>query len=232
MARIVVAEDDRKQAALVRAYLERDGHTVVVAPDGRRALDEVRRRRPDLVVLDVLMPGLDGRDVLRVLRHEGGTPVILVTALSTEEDQLLGFDLGADDYVTKPYSPRQLIARVRAVLRRSGAVAGAVTTGTIRVGDLEIDRERCEVRVTGRLVDVTARELALLEALGEQPGRVLDRRTLLEAIAGFDSDALERTVDTHVLNLRRKIEPDPRRPRYLVTVTGRGYKLDDRPDPC
>lgn len=229
MARIIVAEDDRKQAALLRAYLERDGHAVVVAEDGRRTLDEVRRRRPDLVLLDVLMPGLDGRDVLRALRHEDDVPVILVTALSTEDDELLGFDLGADDYVTKPYRPRQLVARVRAVLRRSGA---GRTEQVIRVGDLEVDTGRCEVRVGGRPVDVTARELALLEALGEQPGRVLDRRRLLEAIAGFDSDVLERTVDTHVLNLRRKIEPDPRRPQYVLTVPGRGYKLADRPGPC
>ena len=227
MARIIVAEDDRKQADLVRSYLEREGHAVVVAPDGRVALEEIRRRRPDLVLLDVMMPHVDGLDVMRIVRAESTVPIIMVTARSGEDDQLLGFDLGADDYVTKPYSMRQLVARVRAVLRRTGAVADAAP---VTVGGFHLDRERCEVRVDGRPVDVTPRELAILETLADRPGRVFSRQQLLDAIAGFDHYALERTIDMHVMNLRRKIEVDPAQPRYLLTVKGRGYKLAEEPD--
>ncbi len=229
MARIVVVEDDARQAALVRAYLERDGHAVYVAPDGRAGLDAIRRVRPDLVVLDLMLPKVDGLDVCRALRAESAVPIVMVTARSTEEDALLGFDLGADDYVTKPYSMRQLVARIRAVLRRSGAersIAGAIV-----IDGLRLDSERCEVSIDGRDVELTARELALLETLASRPGRVWSRRELLEEIAGFDHYAMERTIDMHVANLRRKLEVDPTVPRYLLTVKGRGYKLaDGRPD--
>lgn len=227
MARIIVAEDDHKQADLVRSYLEREGHSVVVCPDGRAALEEIRRRQPDLVLLDVMMPHLDGLDVMRIVRAESKVPIIMVTARVAEDDQLLGFDLGADDYVTKPYSMRQLVARVRAVLRRTGTADEAPET--IAVGGLSIDRERAEVRIDGRPVEVTPRELAILETLGEKPGRVYSRQQLLDAIAGFDHYALERTIDMHVVNLRRKIETDPSQPRYLLTVKGRGYKLAEEP---
>ncbi|ALE86692.1 response regulator transcription factor [Pseudonocardia sp. HH130629-09] len=226
MARVLVAEDDTKQALVLREYLVREGYAVLVVGDGRAAIDAIRQRRPDLVLLDVMMPHLDGLDVLRSVRGEHPMAVMLITARSAEEDQLLGFDLGADDYVIKPYSPRQLMARVRAVLRRAGAGAAEAV---LQFGELQIDLERCAVRVAGQPVELTAREFTLLETLAQRPGRVYSRRQLLEAIAGFDHLAMERTVDMHVSNIRRKMEPDPARPRYLLTMKGRGYRLAEDP---
>ena len=228
-ARILIAEDDPKQAHLVRVYLEREGYHVLTVRDGRGALDAARARKPDLLILDVMMPGVDGLDVCRILRAESRVPILLLTARSTEEDKLLGLDLGADDYVTKPYSPRELTARTRALLRRAG------TTGqrreVLRVSDLAVDPDRFEVRQAGRLVAVTAKEFGILETLAAEPGRVFTRAQLLERVYGFDTDVLERTVDAHVMNLRRKLEPDPAQPRYVVTVHGRGYKLADPGSP-
>jgi DNA-binding response OmpR family regulator len=229
MARILVAEDDAKQADLVRMYLEREGHAVSVVRDGRAALDQVRRKQPDLLVLDVMMPKVDGLDVCRVLRAESAVPIVMVTARSTEDDLLLGLDLGADDYVTKPYSPRELVARIRAVLRRAGS--GTVADADVhRVGDLVVDVGRHEVRMADRLVDLTPTEFKLLELLAAAPGRARSRQELLDAALGFDHYALERTVDVHVMNLRRKIEPNHREPRYLLTVYGVGYKMTEHPD--
>ncbi|WP_026877787.1 response regulator transcription factor [Jiangella gansuensis] len=226
-ARILVAEDDTKQAELVRRYLEREGHFVAVTHDGRAALDEARRRRPDLLVLDVMMPKVDGLDVCRILRSESDTPIIMLTARSTEDDLLLGLDLGADDYLTKPYSPRELVARVRTILRRAGRQRGG--SGPYRVGALVVDAERHEVHLDGRRVDVTPAEFKILECLIAEPGRAFPRQKLLEQAFGFDHYALDRTVDVHVMNLRRKIETDPADPGYLLTVYGVGYKLADRP---
>jgi DNA-binding response OmpR family regulator len=225
-ARILVAEDDPKQANLVRVYLEREGHSVLLVGDGRAALDQCRARRPDLVVLDVMMPAVDGLDVCRILRAESQIPILLLTARTTEEDILLGLDIGADDYLTKPYSPRELTARVRALLRR-GKRAGAAEPTMLRVGDVELDTARFEVRVAGRLVALTAKEFAILESLAREPGRVFTRAQIIERVFGFDRDVLERTVDAHMMNLRRKLEADPRRPRRLETVYGRGYRLAD-----
>ncbi|MFD4669424.1 response regulator transcription factor [Lentzea sp. NPDC058450] len=221
-ARILVAEDDPKQSHLIRAYLEHEGHSVLVARDGRAALDLARSRTPDLVVLDVMMPEVDGLDVCRVLRAESRVPILMLTARSTEADLLLGLDLGADDYVVKPYSPRELVARVRALLRRSGADEAA---GPIRVLDVEIDADRFEVRIGGELVALTAKEFELLRVLASAPGRAFSRGQLLQETFGFDHNVQERTVDAHVMNLRRKIEPDPAAPRYVLTVPGRGYKF-------
>ncbi len=226
MGRIVVAEDDPKQAELLRLYLEREGHAVIVVPDGRQALDEVRRRQPDLVVLDVMMPKVDGLDVCRVLRYEGDVPIIMVTARSTEDDLLLGLDLGADDYLTKPFSPRELVARVRALLRRS---AGAEGPGVHTVGLLTVDGERHQVVMAGEAIEVTPKEFAILAALAASPGRAFTRRMLLEEAFGFDYEGLERTVDVHVANLRKKLETDPADPRYLQTVYGVGYRLAEDP---
>lgn len=223
MARIIVAEDDHKQAELLRSYLVRDGHVVAVVHDGAAALEEVRSRRPDLVLLDLMMPRMDGLDVCRVIRAEQiPTAVIMVTARIGDDDHVAGLDLGADDYVAKPYSMRQLMARVRAVLRRAGVEEAATV---VTVDGLHLDRERCEVRIDGRVIELTPRELSILEALAAKPGRVMSRQQLLEEAAGFDHYALERTVDMHVVNLRRKIETDPANPRYVLTVKGRGYKL-------
>jgi DNA-binding response OmpR family regulator len=223
-ARILVAEDDPKQANLIRVYLERDGHSVLVVGDGRRALEDSRARRPDLLVLDVMLPGVDGFDLCRILRAESDVPILLVTARSTEDDKLLGLDIGADDYVTKPFSPRELAARVRALLRRAGkATPGADAIRT--VGDLEIDGARFEVRVGGRPVVLTAKEFGILEVLAGAPGRVFTRAQIIDKAFGFDHYVLERTVDAHVMNLRRKIEADPAEPRYVQTVYGRGYRM-------
>ncbi len=223
--RILVAEDDVKQAELIRLYLEREGHAVVVAHDGRSALDEARRRAPDLVLLDVMMPNVDGLDVCRILRYESDIPIIMLTARSTEDDMLLGLDLGADDYITKPYSPRELVARVRTLLRRSGA---GTEPARLTIGDLVVDTGRHEATLAGELVDCTPKEFAILAALTASPGRAFTRLQLLEEAFGFDYDGLERTVDVHVANLRKKLEPDPADPTYLVTVYGVGYKCSDQ----
>jgi DNA-binding response OmpR family regulator len=225
-ARILVAEDDPKQAELIRRYLERDGHAVVVTRDGRAAIDETRRRRPDLIVLDIMMPRVDGLDVCRILRADGEVPIVMVTARTTEDDILLGLDLGADDYLTKPYSPRELVARVRTVLRRAGRQAGP--EAVYQVGGLTVDPGRHEVRVGDRRVDLTPAEFRILACLSESPGRAFTRQRLLERAFGFDSGSLHRTVDVHIMNLRRKVEPVPTEPRYLLTVYGVGYKIADR----
>ena len=222
--RILVAEDDAKQANLIRIYLERAGHSVQVVGDGGQALDRFRSHRPDLVLLDVMMPAVDGLDVCRIIRSESDVPLLLLTARSTEEDLLLGLDVGADDYLTKPYSPRELVARVRALLRRAGVLGGG-TQPVLRVGDLEVDPGRFEVRVAGRAVTLTAKEFGIVEVLAGEPGRAFTRAQIIDRAFGFDEYVLERTVDAHVMNLRRKIEPDPGRPRYVETVFGRGYRL-------
>jgi DNA-binding response OmpR family regulator len=224
-ARILVAEDDPKQANVIRMYLEHEGHSVLSVGDGRAAIDQCRARKPDLVVLDVMMPLVDGLDVCHVLRGESDVPIILLTARSTENDILLGLDLGADDYVTKPYSPRQLVARVRALLRRSGVLTTATTREPTVVGDLIVDADRFEVRVDGRVIALTAKEFGILEVLAAEPGRAFTRAQIIERAFGFDQDVLERTVDVHVMNLRRKIEQDPAEPRYVQTVYGRGYRM-------
>lgn len=223
-SRVLVAEDDPKQARLIRVYLEQQGHSVIVVGDGREALETVRRREVDLMVLDVMMPGVDGLDVCRIVRAESEVPILLLTARSTEEDLLLGLDLGADDYLTKPYSPRVLAARVRALLRRAGS-GPAGTETVLRVRDLEIDPNRFEVRVRGRRVELTAKEFGILQTLAAEPQRAFTRAQILEQAFGFDHHVLERTVDAHVMNLRRKIEDDPAEPAYVVTVYGRGYRL-------
>ena len=230
-ARILVAEDDPKQANLVRVYLEREGHSVLVVGDGRTALEQARVRRPDLVVLDVMMPQVDGLDVCRILRGESEVPILLLTARTTEDDMLLGLDVGADDYITKPYSPRELTARVRALLRRAGVVT-AGNQAILKVGDLEIDPGRFEVRVGGRPIVLTAKEFGILEVLAGEPGRAFTRAQIIDRAFGFDHYVLERTVDAHVMNLRRKIETDAADPRYVQTVYGRGYRLAESEQPA
>ena len=226
-----MAEDDRKQAEVIRRYLEREGYSVIVVHDGRAAIDEARRRRPDLAVLDVMMPNVDGLDACRVLRADGNMPIILLTARSTEEDILLGLDLGADDYVTKPFSPRELVARVRTVLRRARPDLGGDRLGAARcIGELELDPVRHLVRMRGAAVECTPAEFKILDRMTAEPGRAFTRQRLIEDAFGFDHYALDRTVDVHILNLRKKIEVDPSVPEYLLTVYGVGYKLNDELD--
>jgi DNA-binding response OmpR family regulator len=222
-ARILVADDDPKHAQLIRLYLEREGHQVLTVGDGRAALELARARRPDLIVLDVMMPIVDGLDVCRILRAESSVAILLVTARSSENDMLFGLDIGADDYLSKPVSPRELTARVRALLRRTGATEGP--TSVMRVGDLEVDPGRFEARVRGVPVNLTAKEFGILELLAGEPGRVFTRGQIIDKTFGFEHDVSERTVDAHVVNLRRKIEDNPVEPRYVQTVYGRGYRM-------
>ncbi|GIK37104.1 MAG: DNA-binding response regulator [Chloroflexota bacterium] len=226
-AKILVVDDDKKTVDLIRLYLEKDGYRVLVAYDGQQALELARQKRPDLVVLDLMLPQVDGLDICRTLRVRAGSkvPIIMLTARTTEEDKLLGLDLGADDYVTKPFSPRELLARVRAVLRR---VAEAEDKGPsqLRYDDLVVDLVRHEVRLGQAPIHLTPREFKLLETLAREPGRAFTRLELLDAVFGFDYEGLERTVDVHVMNLRKKIEPEPDQPRYVITVPGVGYRFE------
>jgi DNA-binding response OmpR family regulator len=224
MPRILVVDDEPKIVRLVRDYLEHAGFTVIVARDGREALMRVRSERPDLVVLDLGLPGLDGLDVTRALRRDTALPLIMLTARDSETDRVLGLELGADDYLTKPFSPRELVARVRAVLRRNRPDE---PMDTMRIGELELDVPRLRASVGGRVVNLTATEFQLLAAMARQPGRVFTRSQLLDAIHGEALEAYERAVDAHVKNIRRKLESDPRHPRYLQTVYGVGYRVAD-----
>ncbi|MGW2253234.1 response regulator transcription factor [Kitasatospora sp. NPDC001660] len=223
-ADVLIAEDDPKQAELIGLYVEREGHTARIVHNGREALDELRRREPDLVVLDVMMPLIDGLDVCRILRTESDLPVLMLTARSTEEDLLLGLDLGADDYLTKPYSPRELMARIRALLRRTRHTA-ADPHPVLHAGSLSVDPLRHTAHQGEREVCCTPGEFEILAAMAAEPNRAFTRRQLLLRVSGFDRYISERTIDVHILNLRKKLEPDPRRPVHLVTVFGIGYKL-------
>ncbi|MFC8225056.1 response regulator transcription factor [Streptomyces sp. NPDC057287] len=229
-ANVIVAEDDAKQAELVRRYLEREGHAVTVVADGLSALEQARQGAPDLLVLDVMMPRADGLDVVRILRaEEREVAVLMLTARATEDDLLLGLDLGADDYMTKPYSPRELMARVRTLLRRTRSPrdAGREEGRVLRVGTLAVDPVRHEVAVDGVGVECTPGEFRLLAAMAAEPERVFTREQLLAELHGFDRYISSRTVDVHIMNLRKKIERAPRRPARLLTVFGVGYKLMD-----
>ncbi|MFF1324174.1 response regulator [Streptomyces chartreusis] len=224
-AHVLVAEDDEMQAELIRRSLLSEGHTATVVHDGSAALDAARRLRPDLVVLDLMLPVIDGFGVCRVLRRDDDIPVLMLTARSAEDDVLLGLELGADDYMTKPYSPRELMARIRTVLRRSGRADGRREDPVIRAAGIAVDAERHEVRCDGAAVECTPAEFEILLAMVAEPERVFSRRQLLECTRGTDRASTERAVDVHIMNLRRKIEADPRSPARLLTVFGVGYKL-------
>ena len=223
---VLVVDDAPEIVRLTRDYLEHAGFGVLVAGDGRAALQLARTSAPDVIVLDLGLPGLDGLDVTRQLRRDSSVPIIMLTARADESDKLVGLELGADDYVTKPFSPKELVARVRAVLRR--AQLAQAPPERLVVGDLEIDRPRMTVTVGGRRADLTATEFELLATLAAQPGRVFTRGQLLDAVRGELAESFDRAIDAHVKNLRRKIEPNPRAPRYVETVFGVGYRLADR----
>ena len=225
-ATILVVDDEPKIVDIVRAYLAREGYHVLVAADGATALELARRERPALVVLDLMLPELSGWDVCRALRAGSpGPAIIMLTARDDTTDKIVGLELGADDYVAKPFVPKELVARVRAVLRRTAAPANCPPV--LRHADLEIDVERHEVRRAGQLVPLTPSEFALLQALAERPGRVWTRLQLLDRLPGTAFEGYERAIDSHIKNLRAKLEPNPRQPRYVVTVYGVGYKLAD-----
>jgi two-component system, OmpR family, alkaline phosphatase synthesis response regulator PhoP len=226
MQKILVVEDEARIARLVRDYLEHAGFEAVVVGDGETALASARRSMPDLVVLDLGLPGRDGLDVARTLRRTSSVPIVMLTARGDETDRVVGLELGADDYVVKPFSPKELVARVRAVLRRTQA-ARAGGPEVLRVADVEVDLPRMRVAVAGRPVDLTPTEFQLLATLAREPGRVFTRGQLLDAVHGVAFESYERAIDAHVKNLRRKIEPTPGRPRYLLTVHGVGYRFAD-----
>ena len=226
MTKILVVEDESRIARLVRDYLEHAGFEVLVAGDGEVALASARRSRPDLVVLDLGLPGRDGLDVARTLRQTSSVPIVMLTARGEEIDRVVGLELGADDYVVKPFSPKEPVARVRAVLRRTEA-ARAGGSEVLRVADVEVDVPRMRVSVGGRPVELTSTEFQLLAVLVREPGRVFTRGQLLDAVHGVAFDSYERAVDAHVKNIRRKLEPTPGRPRYLLTVHGVGYRFAD-----
>jgi DNA-binding response OmpR family regulator len=223
MPLILVAEDEPDIRKLVRDVLEHAGFDVLVTADGPATLHQARTRGPDLIVLDLGLPGLDGLDVARVLRRETDLPIIMLTARAEESDTLVGLELGADDYITKPFSTKELVARVRAVLRR---VEAATSPGRdISVADLSIDEGRMLVSRADQRIDLTASEFQLLATLARHPGRVFTRGQLLDAIHGEAFEAYERAIDAHIKNIRRKLEPEPQRPRYVLTVFGVGYRL-------
>ncbi|MEU1887496.1 response regulator transcription factor [Micromonospora rifamycinica] len=222
-AHVMLAEDDRRQAEALRRYLVAAGHRATVVADGEAALREARQQPFDLLLLDVMLPKLDGMQVCRMIRQESDVPVLMLTARSAEDDLLRGLDLGADDYMTKPYSPRELVARVRTLLRRVRTVPQE--SPVHRLGQLTVDEPRRLVTAGGVPVDCTTGEFAILAAMIRQPGRVFSRGQLLEHTRGIDRESTGRTIDVHVMNLRRKIEANPRRPQQLLTVYGVGYKL-------
>ena len=222
--KILVVDDEAKIVKLVRSYLEQAGFAVVEAGDGQTALIQARREKPDLVVLDLGLPGIDGLEVARTLRRERETPIIMLTARIEDTDKIVGLELGADDYMTKPFNPRELVARIRAVLRRtSGAAAPAAET--LRADALVLDTDGHQATLAGRPLDLTPTEFDLLAVLLRNPGRVFTRLELLDRVQGDAYEGYERTVDAHIKNLRAKLGDDPRHPHYIQTVFGVGYKL-------
>ena len=220
---IMVVDDEARLVNLVKAYLEQGGFRVVTARNGREALFIARQEKPDLILLDIMMPEMDGHEFMRVHRQERATPIILLTARVEEDDKIIGLELGADDYVTKPFSPRELMARVRAVLRRGSQ---SVASGArLRVADVTLDLERFLVEVGGERIDLTRSEFDLLAILMGSPGRAFSRLDLLDRLQGTTFEGSERTVDVHIKNLRAKIEANPRKPRYVETVYGIGYRF-------
>jgi len=220
--KVLVVDDDAKTVELVRLYLDRDGYQVLTAYDGVEALRLARESYPDLIVLDLMLPDIDGLEVCRTLRRESDVPIIMLTARTTDQDKLTGLDIGADDYVTKPFSPKELAARVRAVLRR---LPGERGPEEIKSGELSMNFTQHEAWFAGKPLNLTSVEFKLLGVLAKEPGRVFSRASLIEEALGCDFEGFDRTIDVHILNLRRKLEPDPSHPRYIKTVYGVGYKF-------
>jgi two-component system alkaline phosphatase synthesis response regulator PhoP len=223
-SRILVVDDESQIVRVLQGYLEQSGFAVMAAYDGLEALQLARQERPDLVILDLMLPRMDGIDVCRTLRKESDVPIIMLTARAEETDRIIGLELGADDYVTKPFSPREVVARVRAVLRRIAA-PHEPSDELLVTGNLRLDVARHALERAGEAIDLTPSEFEILHALMSSPGRVYTRQQLLESAQGVAYEGYERTVDTHIKNLRKKIEVDPRHPEWILTVHGIGYKL-------
>ena len=228
MTKILVVDDEKKIVEIVRAYLEREGYEVSAAYDGKSALEAVKRMPPDLVVLDLMLPQISGWDVCRALRADSNIPIIMLTARDDVTDKIVGLELGADDYMTKPFDPKELVSRVKAVLRRSAA--NRVPKAVLKVADLTIDLDKRDVRRHGESIELTPMEFDLLASLAQNPGRVFSRMQLLDKVQGVAYEGYERTIDSHIKNLRKKIEPDSSQPRYVITVHGVGYKVPEATD--
>ncbi len=224
--KILVVDDELDILKVVRAYLEQSGFRVITASDGQQALAVFRHEQPDLIVLDLNLPKMDGLDVCRAIRRESNTPIIMLTARVEETDRLIGLEIGADDYIVKPFSPREVVARVRTVLRRSAPAAEQPSS--ITLGALTIDPIKHEVRLQGRSIDLTPSEFNVLLAMASQPGRAFSRMDLLDAALGEAYEGYERSIDVHIKNLRQKLGDEPRNPMYVLTVYGVGYKFNDK----
>ena len=222
--KILVVDDDPKTVELVKLYLERDGYSVVVAYDGLSALRVFREELPHLVILDLMLPGIDGVEICRLLRSESDVPIVMLTARTQDRDKMIGLDTGADDYVTKPFSPGELAARVRALFRRLPFERGPTE---IKHGDFMMNLPKRDVYLKNKPLKLTAVEFKILATFLKEPGRVFDRVELIDKAFGYDFESFDRAIDVHIFNLRHKIEPDPRHPRYIKTIYGAGYKFSE-----
>lgn len=228
--KILVVDDEPQIVKVLKAYLEKAGFQVSTAADGRLALSIFQREKPDFVILDLNLPGLDGLDVCKAIRRDSNVPILMLTARVEEADKLIGLELGADDYVIKPFSPREVVARVRTIFRRTGGDPAQSETAHIQVGELEIDPEQHSVTLAGRPIELTPTEFEILAVLARQPRRVFSRLQLMEQAQGSAFEGYERTIDAHIKNIRIKLEPNPKKPVYIHTVFGVGYKLQVEPD--
>jgi two-component system, OmpR family, response regulator len=226
MKKILVVDDEQKIVEIIKAYLEKDGFQVIPAYNGKTALELVFSQNPDLVILDLMLPEISGWDVCRSIRKKSELPIIMLTARDETTDKIIGLEMGADDYVTKPFDAKELVSRVKAVLRRTESRSSP--DKTIRIGDLSIDIDKRLVKQGEAAIDLTPNEFALLQLMAENPGRVFSRMQLLDGVQGDAYEGYERTIDSHIKNLRKKIEPDPEHPRHIITVYGVGYKMEEK----
>ena len=222
--KVVIVDDDEKLTKLLETYFKKDGFVTYAAHDGDRAIQLIREVKPDIIILDLMLPGIDGWEICRRVRREGDIPILMLTARDEEMDRLIGLEMGADDYVIKPFSPREVVARAKVILRRTKKIADKPVS-IIKAGSLIIDTEKHEVRRKGELLDITPTEFKILELLATNPGRVYSRYHIVEQIQEFAFEGYERTIDAHIKNVRRKIEENPKEPQHIVTVYGVGYKF-------
>lgn len=222
---VVIVDDDSKLTKLLETYFQKDGFITRIAHEGYEAMRLIKEMQPDIIILDLMLPGIDGLEICRRVRREADIPILMLTARDEEADRLIGLEMGADDYVPKPFSPREVVARAKAILRRSKKPATAARYNAVKIGRLSIDFERHEVKKDGELLDITPTEFKILELLATNPGRVYSRLHMVEFIQEYTFEGYERTIDAHVKNLRRKIETNPKEPKYILTVYGVGYKF-------
>jgi DNA-binding response OmpR family regulator len=225
MKKILVVDDEKKIVEIIKAYLEKDGYQVIAALDGKTALELAFQQSPDLIILDLMLPEISGWDVCRSIRKKSEVPIIMLTARDEVTDKIIGLEMGADDYVTKPFDPKELVSRVRAVLRRTES--RETFRDVVKIGEMSIDLAKRKVRRDNQVIELTPNEFELLRVMAENPGRVYSRMQLLDMVQGEAYEGYERTIDSHIKNLRKKIEPDPERPRYIITVYGVGYKVEE-----